>query len=217
MNHAAARASMVENQLRTNQITDPLVISAMARLPRERFLPAPLRGIAYVDEDIPLGGGRHLMEPLVLARLLQTAAVEPDERALVAGDPTGYAAAVLATMGARVVVVEPDPAIAAALPATLADSGLTGITVAAGAIADGAAAQAPFDVVVLCGMVGRVPPALLDQLADRGRLVTVIGRESTGGRGVVVTRIGGAVSTNERFDAATPFLPGFQPEPGFVF
>src|SRR5690348_5015098 len=97
-----ARLNMVENQLRPNRIQDPRVLQAMADVPRERFLPERIRGVAYADEDIPLGGGRFLIEPLALAKLVQAATVRPHDVALVAGDATGYAAAVMARLAGKV-------------------------------------------------------------------------------------------------------------------
>jgi protein-L-isoaspartate(D-aspartate) O-methyltransferase len=96
---AARRRNMVENQLRANKVIDDRLIAAMAKVPREAFVPARLAGIAYVDEDIPLGGGKYLMEPMVFARLVQGLALAPGESVLVVGDFTGYASAVLAEMG----------------------------------------------------------------------------------------------------------------------
>src|ERR1700721_1328189 len=91
---ADARNHMVDSQIRPNRVTDPRILSAMRRLPRERFLPPAAVALAYADEDVPLGGGRFLMEPMVLARLLQAAALRDNERVLVVGAGTGYAAAV---------------------------------------------------------------------------------------------------------------------------
>src|SRR3954465_10896724 len=99
MNYQTARTNMVESQVRTNKVTDPALIEALQTVPRELFVPAPLRGIAYVDEDLDLGAGRCLMEPMVLARLLQSAAVGPADRLLEIGGGTGYPAAPAARPG----------------------------------------------------------------------------------------------------------------------
>ncbi len=217
MDYAAARAAMVENQLRVNQIADPAVIEAMAAVPREAFVPAHLRGIAYVDEDLPLGNGRYLIEPLVLARLLQAAAVEEGEPALVIGDASGYPAAVLAHMGAEVVVVESDAAAVAGVAATVAGLGLTHISVRHGPLTEGVPDAAPFAVILFAGAVLAVPGAIFDQLGEDGRLVAVIGAGPAMGQGMLHTRASGVISRRPVFDAATPLLPGFEPNPSFVF
>lgn len=99
MDFAERRRNMVEGQLRTNKVIDERLIAAMGRVEREKFVPARLAGVAYVDEDIALGGGKYLMEPMVFARLVQALALNPGERVLVVGDFSGYAAAVLREMG----------------------------------------------------------------------------------------------------------------------
>src|SRR6185436_17542245 len=103
---ATARRMMVDGQIRTYDVTDPTVLSAMLAVPRERFVPADRAGVAYIDTDLPVGRGRRLLKPMVLAKLLQAAAIRPEERVLDVGCATGYAAAVLARMGAQVVALE---------------------------------------------------------------------------------------------------------------
>ena len=99
---ADARRNMVDSQIRPNRVTDPRILAAMRRLPRESFLPSAVRALAYADEDVPLGNGRFMMEPMVLARLLQAAALIDQERVLVVGAGTGYGAAVIAACGCKV-------------------------------------------------------------------------------------------------------------------
>src|SRR5712691_1710167 len=108
----AARANMIESQLRPSKVTDERVIEAFTRIRRELFVPTRLRGVAYVDDDLPLGGGRYLMQPMVAARLLQAAAVEPKDVALVVGAGVGYEAALLALLGRSVVALEDNAALA---------------------------------------------------------------------------------------------------------
>ena len=112
MDFATARYRMIQNQIRTNRVTDPLIIDAMGQLERERFLPESLRGIAYVDEDIPLGGGRFLIEPLTGALLLQAAEIDADDVVLDVGCGPGYLSAIIARMASAVVALESDAALA---------------------------------------------------------------------------------------------------------
>src|SRR5579862_9609605 len=110
MTYQTARTNMVESQIRTNKVTDPALIDALLSVPRELFVPAAMRSIACVDEDLDLGGGRCLMEPMVLARLLQSATLQPADRLLEIGCGTGYAAAIAAHLVAKVVGLESVPA-----------------------------------------------------------------------------------------------------------
>jgi protein-L-isoaspartate(D-aspartate) O-methyltransferase len=188
----------------------------MAEVPREAFLPKPLRGVAYVDEDIALGNGRHMIEPLVLARLLQGAEIEPSDVVLVIGCATGYCSAVLARMANTVVALESDPGLAEAATATLGEQGIDTVAFVEGALRDGYAKQGPYDVIFFCGAVPEIPPAIRDQLSEGGRMVAVIS-EGPMGKAVLVTRRDGLFSSLEKFDAAIPLLPGFETKPSFVF
>ena len=215
MDYASARRNMVESQLRPNKVTDPALLEALASVPRELFVPEPLRGVAYVDEDIPLGRGRFLMEPMILGRLLELAAVRSSDAALVVGAGPGYSAAVLARIAGRVVALEDDRDLAqpAAQMQTL---GLSNVALVEGPLGEGAPRQAPFDVILFDGAVDRVPPAILDQLAEDGRLVVVV-RSAGIGRATLMTRQAGIMASRVAFDAAVPCLPGFEPAPAFVF
>jgi protein-L-isoaspartate(D-aspartate) O-methyltransferase len=217
LDYRAARLNMVESQLRTNKVTDEAVLDAFLAVPRELFVPDHLDGIAYVDEDIPLGGGRFLMEPMVLARLMQMAAIGPEDGVLVIGAATGYAAALIARLGARAVAVESDAGLAATARARLQELQLGNVTLLEGHLAEGYPAGAPYEVIVIAGAVAFVPDALARQLADRGRLVTIVKSSAAMGQGVLMTRAAGVLSQRAVFDAGPPFLPGFAPAPAFVF
>jgi protein-L-isoaspartate(D-aspartate) O-methyltransferase len=216
MDYTAVRKKMVDNQIRTNRVTDPLVISAMEELPREAFVPEELRGIAYVDEAVSLGHGRFLMEPMVLARLLQEAEVTSGDLVLDIGCGTGYAAAVLARLASTVVALESDPGLAVKATETLAELGIDTVAVVEGPLNDGYPKQAPYDVIVFGGSVDEIPQGILEQLAEDGRLVAVVGANDMG-RGTVITRRKGLLSRREVFDAGTPPLPGFTPASTFAF
>lgn len=215
--YAAARLNMVESQVRPNKVTDHRVLGALLDMPRELFVPERLRGIAYVDEDVPLGAGRYLMEPMVFARLLQTANIQPTDTVLEIGGATGYAPAVLARLAARVVALESDPGLARASEDALRRLDVTNAKVVVGPLVDGYAVDAPYDVILFGGAAERIPPTVTDQLAEGGRLVAVVAPPGEPGRATVVVRVGGALSRRIIFDAATPVLPGLQLEPGFAF
>ena len=168
---AEARNSMVDSQIRPNKVTDPRIVAAMRRLPRERFLPPRLPPLAYADEDVPLGEGRVLMEPAVIARLVQLTAIATGERALVVAAGTGYGAALLAACGARVTALEETAPLQAAARSVLAELAPS-VSLVAGPLAAGWPPGAPYDVILIEGAVQDIPPAIGEQLhQETGRLV----------------------------------------------
>lgn len=215
--YAVARHNMVEGQIRTNRVTDPALVSALAAVPREAFVPKSMQAIAYVDEDLSIGQGRHLMEPLVLARLLQVAEVTPSDAVLDIGCATGYSTAVIARIAGSVVGVESDARLVAEANQRLGELGMDNAAVVQGELTRGYAKQAPYNVIVLNGAIGGVPREIADQLVEGGRLVAVVRDDGGIGRATLMARAGGTLSSRIIFDAATPDLPGFAREPGFVF
>ena len=217
----AARANMVDNQVRPNRVTDDRVLSAMAAVPRERFVGEKFTAVAYVDSEIAVSPGRYLMEPMVLARLLQAAAIEPGDVVLDIGCASGYSTAVLARLADTVVAVESEADLAEIAIALMAELDADNTAVVTGALAEGYAKQAPYDVIVLEGAVEAVPASLSDQLVEGGRLVAVVMSDRRGGnrmgRAMLMRRRYGALSTRVLFDATVPPLPGFDIERGFVF
>ena len=214
---AAARRMMVENQIRANKVTDVRVIEAFEAVPREAFVDEALQGIAYVDEDLEVARGRHLMEPMVLARLLQAVAADPDDIVLDVGCATGYSTAVLAPQVATVVGLDEDRAMVEQANRTLNALDIDNAVVVEGALKDGYARQAPYNVILLQGAVSEIPPTLKEQMADGGRLAGVVMDEAGIGRATLLQRTGDIFSGRTLFDAATPLLPGFERTSGFVF
>jgi protein-L-isoaspartate(D-aspartate) O-methyltransferase len=217
MDYTRARLNMVANQLRPNQIVDPRLLDAMREVPRERFVPKILRGVAYADEDLRLPGGGHLIEPLALARLIQAARIRPHEVVLVLGCSTGYSGAVLARLAATVILIQLDPTAAEQIETLLEELAVDNVVVAASDDPGvGHPSQAPFDVILLVGSVEAVPPALLEQIGDGGRLVAVID-DGRVGKGTVFTRLHGVVGKQVAFDAQIPPLPGLKTRSEFAF
>jgi protein-L-isoaspartate(D-aspartate) O-methyltransferase len=216
---AAARACMVQGQVRINDVTEPRLTGAMLDVPRERFVPSALADLAYLDRDLPVAGQgsaapRALLKPLVLAKLIQAAAVEPGDRVLDVGCATGYGAAILARLAGAVLALEEDAGLAGTAERNLA--GVANVTVVRGPLTEGWAAQAPYDVILVEGRCEVVPDRLQTQLAHGGRLVCVQGR-GPGAKGVAYRRVHGDVSAWPLFDAAAPLLPGFAEPAAFVF
>lgn len=214
--YAAARLNMVESQVRPNRVTDPRIVGAMLDLPRERFVPEALRGIAYVDEDVPLGADRYLMEPMVLARLVQTARIEPGDTVIEIGAGTGYGAAVMAQLAKRVVALESDAALGRQAQAVLRELGVANVEIASGALTEGQAAAGPYNAIVFGGAVQQIPARIIEQLAEGGRLVAIVTAPGEPGRATLITKVAGALSRRVAFDAGSHLLPGFELEPGFA-
>ncbi|MBN8937839.1 MAG: protein-L-isoaspartate O-methyltransferase [Rhizobiales bacterium] len=217
---ARARRTMVDTQIRVNDVTDARIIEALLSVPREAFVPEARRELAYIDDDVAVNeaaGGkpaRYLIELMVLAKMVHAAAIGPDAAVLDIGVATGYSSAVLARIAASVVALEEDEALAAAARQSLAGAG--NVTVVTGALAGGAPQQGPYDAILLEGAVEVVPEALFSQLKDGGRLVAVVGT-GRAAKCLVHTRISSEISARPIFDAAIPPLPGFAAERGFVF
>jgi protein-L-isoaspartate(D-aspartate) O-methyltransferase len=216
---ALARRNMIDGQLRPNRVNNAQLLAAIADLPRERFLPAGLRPVAYADDDVPLGNGRYLVEPMVVARIIQMLQPEADDKALVVASGVGYGAAVLARLVKSVVAIEADARLAGSAEQTFRELGITNIRQVVGAMEQGHTVEAPYDLILIEGAVPQIPSAIVGQLAEGGRLGTVIAAASPGALGVaqLVVKEGGVASGRPIFDAGTPVLPGFSTPPRFTF
>jgi protein-L-isoaspartate(D-aspartate) O-methyltransferase len=210
---AALRRMMVDGQVRTADVTDRPLIQAMLDVPRERFLPPAQAGLAYLDLDLPVGA-RRLLKPMVLAKMLQALDLSAGIRALDVGCATGYAAAVMARLGASVVAQEEDPGLVAQAKANLA--GLGNVAVVEGRLAEGHAPRAPYDVILVEGAVELDPDRLCRQLADGGRLICILGA-GPAAKVTMFRRDADDITPRIIFDAAGPALPGFAKPTSFAF
>ncbi|MEX0842230.1 MAG: protein-L-isoaspartate O-methyltransferase [Xanthobacteraceae bacterium] len=218
---ATARRMMVDGQIRPNDVTDPRILAAMLELPRERFLPPGQTDLAYLDLDVPvLGGGRRplrrLLKPMLLAKLIQAAAVRDADIVLDVGCATGYSSAVLARLAHSVVALEEEESLAARAREILTALGKDNVSVVTGPLAAGWPARGPYDAIVLEGATEVEPKTLFPQLREGGRLVCVQGG-SAAGKAMIYRRVGADVSGRPAFDAAASILPGFKAAPAFVF
>lgn len=218
MDFAAARHFMVEGQVRTNRVTDSLLIDAMDTIAREEFLPDGLKSRAYIDEDIIVAPGRIMMEPMVLGRLLQLAEIKDTDMCMISASSTGYEAACMASMAGAVVAMESNADLVASSEAALKNIGADTVSVFNGDITKGHPAQAPFDVIIINGAVSHIPKALVDQLAEGGRLLAVVAAPGVvPGKATLVSMSGGISSSRQVFDANIPGLPEFTKAPTFSF
>lgn len=216
MNFQEQRHNMVEGQVRPNKVTDEAIFDALEAIPRELFVPKSMQGLAYSDAPLKVAKDRYLMPPMVIARMLESAIVEPSDVALMIGVGSGYEAALLGKLAESVVVVEQDAEMVAQSSERLASIDMDAIAVVEGNMAEGLPKEGPFDVILFNGAIAEMPPAILDQLSDGGRAVAVIHHVGVG-RATVYTKVAGTVTAVEAFDANTPFLAGFEPKASFVF
>lgn len=213
---SVARRHMVESQILPNKVSEGPLVDAMGAIPRERFVPKAYRGVAYLDDDLPIGNGRYLLEPVVLARLVDAAEISDQDLVLDVGVATGYSTAVLAELANTVVGLECDPELAAQATELLADLGVDNAAIIEGPLENGLPEQGPFDVILLQGAVETIPPALLDQLAPHGRLMAVVLEDGVG-KASRFLRVGDGFGRRILFDAGVPRLPGFRREKTFQF
>ena len=214
---AAQRQTMVDAQVRTNDVTDPRIHDAMRTVPRERFVPSSKQAMAYADMVVEVAPNRYLLDPRTFAKLLQLADVKSSDKVLDVGCATGYSTAVLARMGRTVTALEQDAGLVRIAVEALPALGTMNATIVQGQLAEGCRSEAPFDVVFVNGAIEVGPQALLAQLAEGGRLVAVV-REGEGqSRARIYVNQHGRIGARSDFDATVPLLAGFKKAVGFVF
>ena len=217
---STARQKMVDGQVRPSDVTDIRIIDAMLAVPREAFVPAHQRALAYLDLDLDVSDGaavkRFLIKPAVMAKMLQAAEIGETDNVLVAGCASGYVASIVARLAARVTATESDPALAANARDNLTEVGPGNVTVRVAAAADGDPTDAPYDVIVLNGATEIVPDRLYRQLREGGRLVGVFAMIKPP-RATIVTHSHDDFGSRPLFDAVAPVLPGLERLPAFVF
>ncbi|WP_279481484.1 protein-L-isoaspartate O-methyltransferase [Aureimonas sp. SK2] len=216
MDFAAARVKMVDNQIRTTDVTSHETLRAFLSVPREAFVPDERKALAYIDSDIPLGHNRFLISPSPLAKMIQLAQIGPQDVVLDVGCGTGYSSAVVSKLAGSVVALEEDAELAAKATETFDSLGIVNAAVVAGSLAAGWAGEAPYDVILFQGSVEELPRTHLDQLKDRGRLV-VVERSGASGMAKLYTKEDGIVSDRFAFNCHIPALPGFAKPREFVF
>lgn len=205
---AARRTMMVDTQVRPSDVTKFPVIEAMLAIPREEFVPDARRAVAYSGENLDLGHGRVMLEPRTLAKLIDGMDLTPADLVLDLGSGYGYSAAVIARMTEAVVALEEHPDMATEAEARLAQMGVDNVAVVQGPLAQGWAAQSPYDAILVEGAIEALPAAVADQLREGGRIGAVFAEGALG-----VARIGhklnGQITWRYAFNASAPLLPGF--------
>jgi protein-L-isoaspartate(D-aspartate) O-methyltransferase len=217
---STARQKMVDGQVRTSDVTDSRILDAMLALPRENFVPADKRALAYLDLDLDVAEGdaqkRFLLKPALTAKMLQALELSGTDNVLIVGAATGYAAALAARLAGKVTATESDPALCAKGVTAIAGVGLSNVTFRTAEAAAGDSADAPYDAIVLNGATEIMPDKLCGQLKDGGRLVGVFANRAPS-RAMIVTRSHNDLGHRTLFDAVAPVLPGLERVPAFEF
>jgi protein-L-isoaspartate(D-aspartate) O-methyltransferase len=215
----ALRTKMVDGQVRPSDVTDHRIIDAMMEVPREAFVPEDLAPLAYLDRNLPVSEdrvSRCIIQPMVLARLIQSAGIDAGDVVLEIGCASGYGAAIASRLASSVVALEEDEALADKATSVLAELGIDNVAVVKGPLSAGYPDEAPYDVILFNGAVEVLPPAITGQLKEGGRLLVVEGAGQAA-RGMLYTRSGAGVTGRAVLNASVPMLPGFTREPEFQF
>ena len=216
-----ARFNMIEQQIRPWEVLDGEVLKLLSVVKREQFVPQALQALAFVDMELPLreGGarGQAMLAPRLEARLLQDLAVQQHEKVLEVGTGSGYMAALLAHCAAHVLSLEFEPTLAAQARQNLAAAGVHNVEVRSADGASGAAADGPFDVIVLSGSVAEVPQTLLTQLKVGGRLAAIVGDEPVMRATLITRNSDTAWTTAQPWDTIAPRLVNFAEHSAFSF
>lgn len=212
---AARRTMMVDTQVRPSDVTRFPVIEAMLTIPREEFVPANRRPVAYTGENLDIGHGRVMLEPRTLAKMVDALNIQPSELVLDLGCGYGYSAAVIARMAEAVVAVEDQAELASEAERRLSEAGIFNVAVLESALTAGCPGQAPYDVILIEGAVEEIPAAIIDQLRPGGRIAALF-REGALGVARIGTRHGDNLSWRYAFNANAPMLPGFERQRGFT-
>lgn len=217
MDFNLAREIMVDSQIRPNDVTDPAIVAAFLRTPREEFVPNSRRSVAYSELEIVTSEGRALWTPRDTAKLIKLAEIRPGNVVLVVGAGAGYEAALISHLADTVIALEESAALVDAMSQRFAALGIDRVAPVQGKLAEGLPSQAPFDVIYVCGMIETVPDAWGAQLSEGGRLVAVTADSGALGRGRVFTKAGDTLSSREGFDACPPRFAAFDRKPSFTF
>ncbi|PCJ44715.1 MAG: protein-L-isoaspartate O-methyltransferase [Alphaproteobacteria bacterium] len=213
---ASARQHMIDSQLRPNEMNDETVIQAITDTRREKFVPKSLGGVAYHDDVIQVVPGRYMMGPMVFGRLIGAVDVKKTDLVLDIGCATGYSSAVLGRLAEAVVALEEDEILAKKATNILAEEACDNVAVVTGPLTEGLAAQGPYDLIFINGMIDYLPQSLINQIAEGGRLICVINDNGIG-RATYVTAENGIVGKRVLFDANIPELSSFKKKQKFRF
>lgn len=217
MDYDQAREIMVDSQIRPNDVTDPRIVGAFLRTPREVFVPNSRKGVAYSELEIETSPGRALWIARDTAKLIKMAEIKPTDVVLVVGAGAGYEAALISHLADTVIALDETAALVDQMSQRFAAVGIDRAAPVEGPLAKGLPEQAPFDVIYVAGMIETLPEAWGEQLREGGRLVAVLADDGGMGRGKVFTKAGATLSAREGFDCCPPRFAAFDRKPSFSF
>ena len=218
MHFEALRKAMVDSQIRPNKVIDDRVIAAFMSVPRERFVSKNMQNLAYIDEDIHLSGGRFIVEAMVMARIIQTLALDASQSVMLIGAGTGYTAALLSSLVESVIAIETRAQMVEKAQQAVTALDIGNVAVIKARLQDGFASEAPYDAIIIEGAVEQMPQSLLDQLADSGRLAAIWRPDGTqAGEACIWHKTADAVTRTALFTAQVPVLDEFRAKPKFSF
>jgi len=218
MHFEALRKAMVDSQIRPNKVIDDRVIAAFMSVPRERFVSKNMQNLAYIDEDIHLSGGRFIVEAMVMARIIQTLALDASQSVMLIGAGTGYTAALISSLVESVIAIETRAQMVEKAQQAVTALDIGNVAVIKARLQDGYASEAPYDAIIIEGAVEQMPQSLLDQLADGGRLAAIWRPDGTqAGEACIWHKTGDAVTRTALFTAQVPVLDEFRAKPKFSF
>lgn len=212
------RKAMVDSQIRPNKVIDEEVIAAFASVPRELFVSRQMQNLAYIDEDIPLSGGRYIIEAMVMARMIQALALEKTDNVMSIGAGTGYGSAILSSLVTSVIAIETRTPMVEKAQQIVAGLDIGNVAVVKSRLQDGYPSEAPYQAIIIEGSVEHVPATLFEQLSEGGRLVSVLRpHNSEVGEATLWQKQDGHVSAKSLFTAQVPVLDEFKVKPKFTF
>lgn len=214
--YAARRRMMVDTQVRPSDVTKFPIIDAMLSVPRELFVPGSASEAAYAGEHIPIGRNRVVLDPRILAKMLDALDFEGDELVLDIGGGLGYSSALMSRLAQAVVLLEEDDALAAEAQSVLSDIGADNVIIQHGSLADGDDVHGPYDVIILQGGVAELPGRIASQLKEGGRIVCLF-MDGALGAVKIGHKIDGDISWRYAFNAGAPIMPGFEKQDAFTF
>ncbi len=213
-----ARKIMLESQIRPNKVIDEMVLSSFANIPREIFVHKSMQDIAYLDEDLPLSNGRYLMEPMVLARLIQSLQLSESDNVMIIGVGTGYSVAIISQIVTSVIGIESRATLIQKAENNLTELDITNAVLFKERLQDGFSKEAPYNAILIDGGISFIPESILDQLSNNGKLVSIYRPDSeTVGEASIWMRSGTKFSRKCLFNAQVPTLEEFRAKPEFIF
>ena len=212
---ATLREVMVDTQIRPSDVTKFPILDAMLKIPREHFVPRDKRDVAYIGESVPLGADRVVMDPRILAKLLDALDITQKELVLDIGSGLGYSSALLSRLAEAVVAIEDDQTRVAESEEALQDMGLDNVCLLQGVLNEGAAQHGPYDVILIQGAVEFIPQSLIDQLKEGGRIGAIFA-DGMNGEARIGFKRDGRMTWRFAFNATLPILDGFRKAKEFM-